>query len=83
MTYRQLTRLFAPFERLDAPSRGIEGNGLGLAVSKTLVEAMDGRLDVASTPGTGSVFSVLLLAAVSAEAVPVARTRAPALGHAA
>ena len=83
MTYRQLTRLFAPFERLDAPSRGIEGNGLGLAVSKTLVDARDGRIDVASTPGTGSVFSVLLLAAVSVEAVPVARTRAPALGHAA
>jgi len=83
MTYQQLTRLFVPFERLDAPSRGIEGNGLGLAVSKTLVEAMDGSIDVASTPGTGSVFSVRLLAAVPAAAIPAATTREEALAHAA
>jgi signal transduction histidine kinase len=83
MTYQQLTRLFVPFERLDAPSRGIEGNGLGLAVSKTLVEAMDGWIDVASTPGTGSVFSVRLKAALSGEAVPAAAIRAQALAHAA
>ncbi len=83
MTYQQLTRLFVPFERLDAPSRGIEGNGLGLAVSKTLVEAMDGSIDVASTPGTGSVFSVRLLAAVPAETIPAAATREEALAHAA
>ena len=83
MTYQQLTRLFAPFERLDAPIRGIEGNGLGLAVSKTLVEAMDGWIDVASTPGTGSVFSVRLLAAVPVEAAADAATRAPTLAHAA
>jgi signal transduction histidine kinase len=67
MTFQQLSRLFRPFERLDAPLRGIEGNGLGLTVSKALVEAMDGTIDVASTPGAGSVFSVRLLAA---EAVP-------------
>ena len=89
MTYQQLTRLFAPFERLDAPSRGIEGNGLGLAVSKTLVEAMGGWIDVASTPGTGSVFSVRLLAAVPEELVPATEVApasaacAPALAHAA
>ena len=53
MSYQQLTRLFQPFERLDAPARGIEGNGLGLAVSKSLVEAMDGTIDVASNPGAG------------------------------
>jgi len=98
MTYQQLTRLFAPFERLDAPSRGIEGSGLGLAVSKTLVEAMHGWIDVASTPGTGSVFSVRLLAAVPAGTVtagampagaapagaaPAAAKRAAALAQAA
>src|ERR1700733_6607231 len=62
MTFQQLSRLFQPFERLDAPLRGIEGNGLGLAVSRALVEAMGGTIDVASTPGAGSVFSVRLLA---------------------
>jgi signal transduction histidine kinase len=62
MTFEQLSRVFQPFERLDAPLRGIEGNGLGLSVSKALVEAMDGTIDVASTPGDGSVFSVRLFA---------------------
>ncbi len=78
MTFQQLSRLFQPFERLDAPVRGIEGNGLGLAVSKAMVEAMDGTIDVASTPGAGSVFSVRLLAteAVPAAAVPVAAAHA-------
>jgi signal transduction histidine kinase len=65
MSYRQLTRLFQPFERLDAPARGIDGNGLGLTVSKALVEAMRGTIDVASNPGAGSVFSVRLPGAVA------------------
>ncbi len=69
MTFQQLSRLFQPFERLDAPLRGIEGNGLGLAVSKALIEAMHGTIDVASTPGDGSVFSVRLLLATEV-AVP-------------
>jgi signal transduction histidine kinase len=55
----ELGRLFVPFERLDA-ARGIEGNGLGLAVSKTLAQAMGGTIEAASTPGEGSVFSLRL-----------------------
>jgi PAS domain S-box-containing protein len=58
-------RLFAPFDRLDAESRGIEGTGLGLALSKGLMEAIGGALGVESTPGTGSTFW-LELATVSA-----------------
>jgi signal transduction histidine kinase len=69
MSYHQLTRLFQPFERLDAPARGIDGNGLGLAVSKALVEAMRGTIDVASNPGAGSVFSVRLPATVALSSV--------------
>ena len=69
MSYRQLTRLFQPFERLDAPARGIDGNGLGLAVSKALAEAMHGTIDVASNPGIGSVFSVRLPGAVAVSSV--------------
>jgi signal transduction histidine kinase len=56
----ELDRLFVPFERLDAARRGIEGNGLGLAVSKMLAEAMDGTIEATSTPGEGSVFSLRL-----------------------
>jgi signal transduction histidine kinase/CheY-like chemotaxis protein len=49
-------KLFVPFERLDAASAGIEGTGLGLALSRTLLEAMDGSIGVASEPGLGSRF---------------------------
>src|SRR5262249_12278287 len=53
-------RLFSPFDRLGAETRGIEGTGLGLVVSKRLAEAMGGTLDVVSTPGQGSTFFVEL-----------------------
>jgi PAS domain S-box-containing protein len=56
-----LGRLFVPFERLPATSSQTEGTGLGLALSKTLVEAMGGRLDVERTaPGEGTTFLVEL-----------------------
>jgi signal transduction histidine kinase len=60
MSQAELGRLFVPFERLDAAHRGIEGNGLGLALSKMLAEAMDGTIDAHSTRGEGSVFSLRL-----------------------
>lgn len=60
LTEAEIARLFVPFERLDASRRGIEGTGLGLAVSKRLVEAMGGRIGVASRPGAGSTFWIEL-----------------------
>jgi signal transduction histidine kinase/ActR/RegA family two-component response regulator len=56
ITPDQIERLFEPFERLDAPARGIDGTGVGLAVSKALVDAMGGTVGVHSTVGEGSTF---------------------------
>ena len=54
----KLARLFMPFDRLGAEQTGIEGTGLGLSLSKHLVEAMGGRLGVDSVVGQGSTFWV-------------------------
>ncbi len=56
----KLERLFRPFDRLDAESTGIEGTGLGLALSQRLAEAMGGRIEVQSEVGRGTTFSVEL-----------------------
>ncbi|MDQ3929749.1 MAG: PAS domain-containing protein, partial [Chloroflexota bacterium] len=56
----QLSRLFTPFERLGAEQGAVEGTGLGLALSKRLVEAMQGSIVVASSVGQGSTFSIVL-----------------------
>lgn len=56
-----LAHLFQPYGRLaDAERRHIRGTGLGLYLTKHLVEAHGGRIDVSSTPGEGSTFSVRL-----------------------
>lgn len=52
----KLGRLFSPFERLGAENSSVEGTGLGLALSKRLVDAMGGVLGVDSIVGEGSVF---------------------------
>ena len=54
----KISRLFSPFERLGAETSGVEGTGIGLALSKRLVEAMSGRVGVSSQPGHGATFWV-------------------------
>ncbi len=63
---KDLGRLFSPFDRLGAEQTSVEGTGLGLALSKLMVEAMDGRLEVSSVAGVGSTFIVELPAATAA-----------------
>ena len=57
----QLDRIFEAFVQVESGrSRNESGTGLGLALTKHLVELMDGQIGVASTPGQGSVFTVTL-----------------------
>ena len=78
----KLTQLFQPFNRLGQESSAEEGTGIGLVMSKRVVELMKGVIGVESTVGVGSVFwfELLLTAApkpavASAESTPVVHAR--------
>jgi PAS domain S-box-containing protein len=55
-----LPRLFQPFDRLGAERTVVTGTGLGLALSKRLIESMGGSVGVDTEPGAGSSFWVEL-----------------------
>ena len=54
LSREQLAKLFTPFNRLGAEGSAIEGSGLGLVITKHLVEAMGGAIGVDSVPGAGT-----------------------------
>ncbi|MEY4591632.1 MAG: hypothetical protein RIR18_527, partial [Pseudomonadota bacterium] len=59
MNHEQLSRLFQPFEQGDSSTtRQYGGTGLGLTISKRIVDLMEGSVDVASQPGIGTCFTV-------------------------
>jgi signal transduction histidine kinase len=83
------SRIFEPFYRMVDHAR-VTGTGLGLSIARDLARAMGGELDVASLPGTGSSFVLVLpgvgvaldaagLAAAVAEAVSFETDRLEAL----
>ncbi|HYG90173.1 MAG TPA: ATP-binding protein [Azospirillum sp.] len=59
----RMEELFQPFNRLDAGGGAIEGTGIGLAITRRLVEAMGGEVGVVSEEGVGSTFWIALPAA--------------------
>ena len=67
LTPEKQAQLFQPFNRLGQEASAEEGTGIGLVMSKLLVELMGGRLGVESTVGVGSVFWFDLAAAAGLE----------------
>ena len=52
------TKIFEKFARIDNPlTRTVQGNGLGLYITKSLVEMMDGSIDIQSEVGQGTMFT--------------------------
>ncbi len=80
MSAEQLTRIYQPFTqvhdaqaalRINEPMRG---NGLGLAITQSLVNSHHGQLSVKSTPGVGSLFTLQLPLEIASE--PISQTPA-------
>ncbi len=70
----QRAHLFEPFNRLGAERSRVEGTGIGLVITRRLVELMQGQLSVHSELGRGSRFELQLPAA---EPAPTAAAEAP------
>jgi len=69
MTAAQLARLFSAFDRLGLESSAIEGTGIGLVISRRLIERMGGGITVDSRPDVGTRVTLTLR---RAQAAPLA-----------
>lgn len=78
-----LERIFMPFERVIKSGREAGGTGLGLTITKLLVEILGGDINVSSQPGKGSRFKVaLMLSSINADAdLPEPGSKRPITGY--
>lgn len=60
LTEEQQKRLFTPFERLDAKQTPVEGTGIGLVITKNIIELMNGKIGVKSQSEKGCTFWIEL-----------------------
>jgi signal transduction histidine kinase/DNA-binding response OmpR family regulator/integral membrane sensor domain MASE1 len=68
----RLAQLFAPFSQADASmTRRFGGTGLGLTISRRIAQLMGGGIDVRSTPGEGSEFTLTVPLRLAADAAPI------------
>ena len=72
----EIERILLPFEQIRV-NPTIEGTGLGLAIVHALVQKMKGKLDISSTPGEGSTFSVTIPHSLKEESNPTAPANGP------
>ena len=78
ITPQQQTQLFQPFQQADGSiTRRYGGTGLGLVITKRLVSMMDGDIALSSTPGKGTIFTLLLRLGVSTEQNPQQSAETP------
>lgn len=70
-------KLFVPFERLGAERSAVEGTGIGLALSKHLIEAMQGEIGFDDAVGGGAEVWVALPATAAPASAPDNRQHAP------
>jgi len=68
----QIEQLFQPFNRLGAEYSNVDGSGLGLVISRRLVEQFGGSIEFTSDPPRGSLVTVRLPLAATAQAPPAA-----------
>ena len=73
ITESEKARLFQPYYRGDDPEKRqrMPGLGLGLAISKRLIEMQEGEMWITTSQGKGNTFAFSVPAAVPAEPVPV------------
>ncbi len=81
ISQEQLQEIFLPFSRLNTASN-IEGTGIGLSISKQLIEMMNGSIGVSSTPNEGSDFWIELTGNLNIASAIEQESKTPLLNNA-